>query len=332
MIAKWVSPAAKAAGVQLQAQTWNGDMGAFATRIRRGVNTWDLVHVEMQDAYRPDRKELFHTLTARGAARLEDAYRQNPVVAEGLAMPNYEWGYVLAYRTDVIGRTPAQPLSWPALWDLQRYPGRRGIRDWPIGAIEIALQSLGRDPRVVLYDAKLSRADIERQVSDALKRLSVISKQTVWWETGDQVQRGLISGDMAFAAGFTGRTGSAFQELCPGVASAGRPCKLAVNPATAMVVADWWIVPRGAKNAEAADALLRAMFSDAHAAQGASAFASARGYHVPIQDLRVEGDVVREFVEMGSSRNATALTLDPQFWGANFSWIMERWRVWRSEQ
>jgi putative spermidine/putrescine transport system substrate-binding protein len=330
LVGKWITPAAKGAGIRVEAQTWNGDMGALATRIRRSVNTWDLVHVELQDAFRPDGAEIFEGFRSRNLGDLEDSYREASIVKDGLGMPNYEWGYVLAYRTDRIA-SGGQPLTWDALWNTRRYPGRRGIRNWPIGAIEIALLSLNRDPRHVLYDQKLSREQIEKQVTDALDRLNLIREYTTFWDTGDQVQRGLTSGDMVFTAGYTGRTGTAFQKVCPSATDISSPCAVAVNPATAIVGADWWIIPKGAANAATANALLEAMYSG-RAINGATAFSSNRGYHVPMKGVHVSDSIVKAFVEMGSSRNKNALHIDSRFWSANFTWIMDRWRLWKSQR
>lgn len=329
LVGKWIMPAASGIDVRVEAQTWNGDMGALATRVQRSVNTWDLVHVELQDAFRPDGKDLFAAFPQRKLGGLEAPYREQSVVKEGVAMPNYEWGYILAYRRDRLGPI-TQPPSWNALWDTGAYPGRRGLRDWPIGAIEIALLSMNRNPRVVLYDSKLSRQQVDQQITDALDRLDMIDSQTTWWETGDQVQRGLTSGDMVFTAGYTGRTGSAFQEVCPGATSIDSPCDVTVNPATAIIGADWWIIPRGAENAVHANALLEAMYGTPSALRGATEFSANRAYHVPINGVQVSDPVVRAFVEMGSSRNTDALKMDARFWSSNFTWIMERWRLWRS--
>lgn len=331
LVSKWITPAAKAASIRVDAQTWNGDMGALATRIQRSVNTWDLVHVELQDAFRPDGSELFEAFPHRKLGGLEPPYPDQSVVKAGLAMPNYEWGYILGYRKDRLPNI-AQPLGWAALWDTAHYPGRRGIRDWPIGAIEIALISMNRDPRVVLYDGKLSRQQIDQQITDAFARLDLIHDHTTWWETGDQVQRGLTSGDMVFTAGYTGRTSTAFQTVCPGATTIESPCDVAVSAATAIVGADWWVIPKGAENAASANALLESMYGDPSALAGAIAFSANRGYHVPIKGVHVNDAVSRAFVEMGSSRNPNAVKLDARFWSNNFPWIMERWRLWRSHR
>lgn len=331
MVGKWITPAAKAVNIRVEAQTWNGDMGALATRIQRSVNTWDLVHVELQDAYRPDGEQLFAAFPQRNLGGLESPYPNESVVKAGLAMPNYEWGYILGYRKDRLS-VPTQPLGWEALWNLQRYPGRRGLRDWPIGAIEMALISMGRDPRVVLYDPKLSRQQVDQQITDAFDRLDLIREHTTWWETGDQVQRGLTTGDMVLTAGYTGRSGTAFQEACPGAMTIDSPCDVAVNPATAIIGADWWIIPKGAENAAHANALLESMYGNPSALKGATEFSANRGYHVPRTGVHVNDPVARAFVEMGSSRNPNALKMDARFWSANFPWIMDRWRLWRSRR
>lgn len=329
LVTNWIAPAAGSDSIRYEVETWDGDMGALAVRIRRGINTWDLVHVEAQDAFRPDRAELFQAFPQGRVGSLQNRVRAKGIVREGIGLPVMQWAYVLTYRNDKLQIDTMSRPDWKALWDVQRYPGTRGIRDWPVGIIEIALVAMNRNVDSVLYAPNLTRAELETQVNDALEYLGRIAEQTVWWETGDQLQRGVASGEFVLATGYSGRVGFEARKLCPDN-PVRRDCPIQVNPRTAIVATDWWVIPKNARHKAAARKLLEAMYTDRSALEGARSFAVALGYRVPIEGQTVN-DPIGPFLDIGSSANPTVmLSIDEGFWSQNFNWINDRWRLWRS--
>ena len=90
----------------------------------------------------------------------------------------------LAYNTNAFpaGKGPA---SWADLFDLKKFPGKRGMYNSPRETLEVALMSDG-----VLPD-KLYPLDVER----ALKRLDQIKGDIVWWDKWPQGANLLASGE-----------------------------------------------------------------------------------------------------------------------------------------
>jgi putative spermidine/putrescine transport system substrate-binding protein len=304
-------------------------MAALALRIRRDLNTWDLVHVEAQDAFRNDRSELFAQFLDRSVGRLEPRLKERPVIKEGFGMPVMEWAYVLTFQRDQLPTSTSDAPTWADLWNLDEYPGPRGIRNWPMGIIEIALISLGRDVNSSLYATDLTRPQLEEQVADALERLDEIYDIIVWWDTGDQLQRGVATGEFSLATGYSGRVGFEYRTICPDPSSADI-CRIAINPDTAIVATDWWVIPKGARRAEHASRLLEAMYGSEEAIRGAQDFSEALGYRIPIKGLTVAEPIDR-FLRVGSSANPNALVyVNERFWSDHFTWINDRWQLWRS--
>lgn len=122
-----------------------------------------------------------------------------------------EYGYVLVFRADQL-KLGVQP-TWKEFFD-PNIRGRRAMRDFPVGNIEIALLSLGRDLQKQLYVPNLTRSEVETQVEDALRQMASIRQQMVWWNTGDQLQQLLVSGDVLMAASWSGRVWSVHQQIC----------------------------------------------------------------------------------------------------------------------
>lgn len=333
LIESWVQPASKAANVSLQTETWDGDYGALTTRIEKHLNTWDLIHVELFFVKNPRSRNLFEAFPNRSLETLGDAIRNDEstssLVASGYAVPVLEYAYVLAGRRGNNGAYDPATLNWAQFWDIKKIPGRRGLRDFPVGNIEVSLASLGHNSRSYLY-SETDPAEIRKKVTEALERLTEISPVVVWWKTGDALQQGLESGDMILAGAWSGRVLAAFRTACPRVTEVTQ-CVIAANPSTAFISTDWWVIPKGAPHAKGADRLISSMFSPALTA-GAIDFSKKQGYAVPI-NTGIDSDTVSShYLTLGSSANSEAAgRIDEEFWSTNFDMINDMWLRWRAK-
>lgn len=316
----WWTPAAESCGVKIEPDSWDGVYGALTARIQKGINDWDLVHVEAHYVQNADASSLFESFN-----RTIDSI--DPGLVNQTAVPVLQYGYALAYRRDLLHRTN-QP-DWAEFFDVGRWPGRRSLRDFPVGNIEIALLAEHRDVNQVLYDPKLSRAQLESQVEDAFRRLETIRPSVIWWSSGDELQRGLTSGDIVMSAAWSGRILSAYRELCN--TTAVEECKLQVNGNTALVSTDWWVIPKHAPHAERANKLLQCMYTAPQAIKGALLFSQHQGYLVPLKSVSLSDPAADYFLRIGSSQNPHMRAhIDERFWSQNYDWINNRWKQWRA--
>lgn len=99
---------------------------------------------------------------------------------------------VLAYRTDAFkGR--AVPKTWKDFWDMENFPGRRGLRKIPFDTIEEALLADGALPSEV-YPCDLNRA------FRSLDRIK--SHIAVWWQSAPEAEHLLKSGEVELIPAF----------------------------------------------------------------------------------------------------------------------------------
>lgn len=92
---------------------------------------------------------------------------------------------ILAYRTDRFGS--GGPQSWRDYFDVEKFPGRRGMRRSPIDTLEQALLADGVPPD------KLYPLDVDR----AFRKLDQIKRHiAVWWTGGAQTSQLLQSGEV----------------------------------------------------------------------------------------------------------------------------------------
>jgi putative spermidine/putrescine transport system substrate-binding protein len=114
------------------------------------------------------------------------------------------YAVLMAYRTDKFPK--GGPASWKDFWDLQQFPGRRGLYRAPIGLFENALLADGVSPH------DLYPLDIDR----ALKSLDKIrSAVSVWWANGAQNTQMLQNGEVDMADTWNSRAMAAIKGGAP---------------------------------------------------------------------------------------------------------------------
>lgn len=337
LMSSWVAPAAQRAGVTLETEAWDGDYGALTKRIQIGINTWDMVHVESYYVMTPGYEKLFKSFSDRKLDLISKAFENDAALAEylnrGFAAPVLEYAYVVAVREDRLRSSDKRSnYGWREFWDIRRYPGSRGVRDFPIGNIEAALASLGKNPNEYLYDSRLPQETLRQRVQEGLDRLRELKQVIVWWKTGDALQAGLESGDMVFAAAWSGRLLSVHRTVCKKAPISS--CSLKTGIQSALISTDWWIVPANSQRGGAADKLIRALFSggsDGQMAAAASKFSALQGYAAPISGLNITDEVASYYLNVGSSENTKATArISEQFWSKNYDWINIMWQNWRT--
>lgn len=324
----WVEPAAEKAGVKIVADAWDGDYSALSTRIHRGINSWDLVHVEAHYLFPPKNESRF---TAKPGLKLplirDDVHVQQDVkrlIEQGIAWPILQYGYILASND-----LSPDELTWANFFDSSKISGRRGIRDFPIGNIEIALLAEGRDPVKDLYEAP--EKDVSGVVEEALRTFDKIASDISWWKNGDTLQSGLTSKEYRMAAAWSGRVLSALRSVCPD-AEDQVGCTLKFTGENALVSTDWWVIPKNASNAAAASRLIEALYSDdAGMSEGAKNFSEQQGYLAPVR-MAIDGvaEDSKEILKVGSSQNNRSVHISEYFWSRNFDTINKAWLDWRA--
>ncbi len=139
---------------------------------------------------------------------------------------------VLAYRQDAWPGL-AQPGGWADFWDLELYPGTRGLHRQAQTSFEFALIADGvATDELYPLDVERALASLER-IRDAI---------TLWWEQGAQPAQLLHSGDIDMVAAWHSRIERVRQE--------GVPAAIQWNGGA--LSGDAWVVPKGSANRDVA--------------------------------------------------------------------------------
>jgi putative spermidine/putrescine transport system substrate-binding protein len=224
----WLDPYTAATGVEFTNDE-NSSNATIKAQVEAGQVTWDVVDVG-NDFGLDANKDLLEPLDYSLIPRDE--------VLEGFAgdyrVADITYGVVLGYNTDkTAGKVPA---GWADFFDLQKFPGKRGLWDYSEGGLlEFALMADGVKP-ADLYKPSLD-------VARATKTLDTIKDSIVFWSSGAESQELIGSGEVAMTMIWNGRAWSAKN-------TDKKPVEIQWNQQ--IVTADYLVVPKGSPNKDAA--------------------------------------------------------------------------------
>jgi putative spermidine/putrescine transport system substrate-binding protein len=146
------------------------------------------------------------------------------------------YAVVMAYRSDKFGENG--PRNWAEFWNVEKFPGRRGLYRGCNGMLEQALMADGV-PAKELYPLDVDRA---------FKMLDTIKPHVaVWWTSGAQNTQILQNGEVDLSDTWGGRANAA--------RASGAPVEVVWSEGTFSV--DGWSMPVGCKRADLVRKFLR---------------------------------------------------------------------------
>lgn len=219
------------AGIKVVPVEYNGEQAKIKAMVETRKVTWDVVEVESPDAVRGCDEGLFEKLDYGRIAPKADFL---PAAVTECAVGVFVWSTVMAYNGDKL---KTAPTSWADFFDVGKIPGKRGMRKGARYNLEFALLADGVAPADV-YKVLATKAGADR----AFKKLTELKPHIQWWEAGAQAPQFLVAGDVALTTVFNGRIDAANRE--------GRNLK--IYWPGGIYDLDYWVIPKGAPNKDAA--------------------------------------------------------------------------------
>ena len=108
--------------------------------------------------------------------------------------------YSTVYAYNPVHVAGPKPATVGDFFDLEKFPGRRGMRRSPLVNLEFALMADG----VPLEDVYATLATPEG-VERAFRKLDTIKEHIVWWEAGAQPPQMLADGEVVMSTAYNGR-------------------------------------------------------------------------------------------------------------------------------
>ena len=209
--------------------------------------------------------------------------------------------YIIAYWSTEY---PNPPQNWVDFYDLKKFPGKR--MHWKFvasGALESALVADGV-PSDSLYPLDVDRA---------LKKLTTIKKDIIWWETGAQSTQLLSDGEVKLGATWNGRSHAA--------KTAGKPVETQWNEE--IMFRDFLVVPKGAKNVKAAMELIAYITAPENNAQLSYYYdngPTTAGAENKIDPANKEN--------LPTPYASTGINQDDAWWSENFASANKKFQTW----
>ena len=293
-------------GIPLREDSWRGGVGVIRTKVIGGDASWDIVQVETEDLVLGCEEGLFQRLDWASLGG-RDAFL--PVAVHDCGVGAMLWSYVIGYDGDRI-KGPG-PKSWADFWDVERFPGKRGMRKTPKYSLEFALMADGVPPDQV-YPTLRTPAGVDR----AFRKLDEIKPNVVWWSSISQVPDLLGSREVVMSVTSPGR-------LIVANRTEGRNFKLDWH-GNIYAVDYWVILANSPRKAEAAQ-LLRYMTRPENQVELAR--------HIPTGLTNVEAnrrvDPKLKLDTPSDPANMTdALELDANFWVEYGDQLTQRFNAW----
>lgn len=108
------------------------------------------------------------------------------------------WSNVFAYDTTKL--TGTVPTTAADFFDLEKFPGKRGLKKGAKAVLEFALIADGV-PVGEVYDVLSTPEGVDR----AFAKLDTIKADVVWWEAGSQAPQLLADGEVVMTTAYNGR-------------------------------------------------------------------------------------------------------------------------------
>ena len=203
-------------GIEIKLEEYNGGLAQVRAQVETGNISWDVVDVEAGDNLLGCDEGLFEEIDrgtippgADGMSAGEDFFAGLDIPC---GIPNVIASGIYAYNDARVGER--KPATVADFFDLETFPGRRGMRRGPTVNLEFALLADGV-PADRVYDVLSTPAGMDR----AFAKLDTIKSEVLWWETGAQPPQMLADGEVVMSTAYNGRIFNAW-------ALEGQPLKI----------------------------------------------------------------------------------------------------------
>ena len=197
-----LDPFSAETGIEVRIEDYNGGLAQIRAQVETGNVHWDLVDMEIPDMVRACDEGLLELVDAEGLpAGTDGAPASEDFPPDGITdcgPTQLFYSTVYAYNRESF--QGVGPASIGDFFDLQKFPGRRGMRRSPVANLEFALMADGV-PVEDVYEVLESPEGVDR----AFRKLDAIKEEIIWWEAGAQPPQMLADQEVVMSTAYNGR-------------------------------------------------------------------------------------------------------------------------------
>jgi putative spermidine/putrescine transport system substrate-binding protein len=304
----WVEDFEKATGHNVIHEA-GVNFGKLRAMVKSGNVQWDLAEIWSMDTYILGVKEgLFEAIDPKIVRKHED-------VIEGSFLP---YANVMAYYSTILGYDAElfpkskgkEPKGWKDFWNVEKFPGPRGLWNSPFNNLEFALIADGVSPD------KLYPLDVDR----AFRSLDKIKPHVkVWWTSGAQSAQILTDKEVVMTSAWNGRIYTLIEQ----------GAKVDIQWNQGILLNSPVVIPKGAANKKVAMELVN-WWAEHPEAQ--ACYANAVGY--PGNHAKLHKYVKPElapYLPTNPDNIRIMIRNNYEWWVANRDKVQERWDEWLLE-
>ena len=198
----YIEPFIARTGIDVGLEDYNGGLAQVRAQVESGNVHWDVVDLEIADAVSACDEGLLQRVDPAtlppapdGTPATDDFF---PETLLECSVGTLFYSTVYAYNDEMT--TGEKPQTMEDFFDLERFPGRRGMRRTPLVNLEFALMADG-----VPIEEVYGRLDTPEGLERAFRKLDTIKDEVVWWEAGAQPPQMLADGEVAMTTAYNGR-------------------------------------------------------------------------------------------------------------------------------
>ena len=195
-------PFTDSTGIKIDVEDYNGGLAQIRAQVDIGYIHWDVVDLDMTDAILGCDEGLLEPISlADLPPGIDGTPAPEDFVDEGRSecgVGTLFWSMVYAYNEENI--PGPKPTTMADFFDLEAFPGRRGMRRVPQANLEFAMIADG-----VPLDQVYPLLDTPEGLNRAFAKLETIKDEVVWWETGAQPPQMLADREVAMTTAYNGR-------------------------------------------------------------------------------------------------------------------------------
>ncbi|MBC9248182.1 ABC transporter substrate-binding protein [Paracoccus sp. 11-3] len=231
------------------------------------------------------------------------------------AVGNIVWGTAIGFDTTKF--PDGAPATAADFFDVQKFPGKRGLPKSPKRTLYLALIADGV-PAADVYDVLSTPEGVDR----AFAKLDTIKNDVVWWEAGAQPMQLLADGEVSMTTAYNGR-------LFDAMVGEGKPFGVIWDAQYLEINA--FVIPKDAPHPEEALKYVNFATDTQRLADQAKyiAYGPARVSSAGLVGLYQDGKTEMA-PHMPTSEDAmkTAVIDDPEFWADRDAELSERFNSW----
>ncbi len=308
----YVRPWEASSGKVVNMIDYGGGLDEIKAQVSSANVRWDVVDMELSNLISACKAGL---LEPTDASLIDDGADGTPAgddipqeYQSDCGYPSVIWSTVIAYNETAF-EGGEKPTSIRDFFDIEKFPGNRGLRRTPAGLLEWALIAEGVAPQDV-YSVLSTPHGVEM----AFNAAAAIKSHIVWWTGGNEPVEMLTSGQASMSTAWNGR-------LYSPIVDEGRPLSIIWDGH--MVEVEYWAILQGSPRLENARSFIQFAMQTENMANQAK--------YIPYGPVRKSAQMLTdESIKpfLPTSNLDTAFQVDSEWWAQNMEHISVSFEEW----